>query len=179
MRPRNVNSSVVTQRIQTGDATKLYTATLNHLQQSPWNDTRNTKTLAWMVTGLIQTGSSNPPDWIPSVQSQATRAQNTERRFSRWLTNKHITAQHVYTPLIIQALQDWGEYEFRLALDTSLIFETHCICLGPTAAPVLIPTMHLTGGIAHGLGPHPNRGPLPRSCRATRANRDCPCKCHR
>jgi hypothetical protein len=25
--------------------------------------------------------------------------------------------------------------------------------LGPKAAPVLIPTMHLTGGIAHGLGP--------------------------
>ncbi len=24
---------------------------LNHLQQSPWNDPRNAKTLAWMVTG--------------------------------------------------------------------------------------------------------------------------------
>jgi hypothetical protein len=130
----------VTQENTIGDATKLYTATLNHLQQSPWNDTRNAKTLAWMVTGLIQTGSSNPPDWIPSVQTQATRAQSTERRFSRWLTNKNITAQHVYTPLITQALQEWGEYEFRLAflarktapcgllaLDTSLIFETHCI----------------------------------------------------
>jgi Transposase DDE domain len=80
-----------------------------------------------MVTGLIQTGSSNLPDWIPSVQTQATRAQSTERRFSRWLTNKNITAQHVYTPLITQALQEWGEYEFRLALDTSLVFETHCI----------------------------------------------------
>jgi Transposase DDE domain len=33
----------------------------------------------------------------------------------------------VYTPLITQALQEWGEYEFRLALDTSLVFETHCI----------------------------------------------------
>jgi hypothetical protein len=80
-----------------------------------------------MVTGLIQTGSSNTPNWIPSVQTQATRAQSTERRFSRWLTNKYITAQHVYTPSITQALQEWGEYEFRLALDTSLIFETHCI----------------------------------------------------
>jgi hypothetical protein len=117
----------VTPKIQTGDAAELYTATLNHLQQSPWNDTRNAKTLAWMVAGLIQTGSSNPPDWIPNVQTQATRAQSTERRFNRWLTNKHITAQHVYTPLITQALQEWGEYEFRLALDTSLIFETHCI----------------------------------------------------
>ena len=80
-----------------------------------------------MVTGLIQTGSSNPPNWISSVQTQATRAQSTERRFSRWLTNKYIIAQHVYTPLITQALQEWGEYEFRLALDTSLVFETHCI----------------------------------------------------
>jgi hypothetical protein len=127
VRPRIVDFPVVTPKIQTGDATKLYTATLKHLQQSPWNDTRNAKTLAWMVTGLIQTGSSNPPNWIPSVQTQATRAQSTERRFSRWLTNKHIIGQHVYTPLITQALQEWGEYEFRLALDTSLIFETHCI----------------------------------------------------
>ena len=117
----------MTPETTTGDATKLYTATLNHLLRSPWNDTRNAKTLAWMVAGLIQTGSSNLPDWIPSVQTQATRAQSTERRFSRWLTNKHITAQHVYTPLITQALQEWGEYEFRLALDTSLVFETHCI----------------------------------------------------
>jgi Transposase DDE domain len=127
VRPRIVDFPVVTPKIQTGDATKLYNATLNHLQRSSWNDTRNAKTLAWMVTGLIQTGSSTPPNWIPSVQTQATRAQSTERRFSRWLTNKHITAQHVYTPLITQALQNWGEYEFRLALDTSLIFETHCI----------------------------------------------------
>jgi Transposase DDE domain len=127
VRPRIVDFPVVTQENTIGDATKLYTATLNQLQQSPWNDTRNAKTLAWMVAGLIQTGSSNPPDWIPSVETQATRAQSTERRFSRWLTNKHITAQHVYTPLITQALQEWGEYEFRLALDTSLIFETHCI----------------------------------------------------
>jgi hypothetical protein len=117
----------VTQENTIGDATKLYNATLNHLQKSPWNDTRNAKTLAWMVTGLIQTGSSNPPDWIPSIQTQAARAQSTERRFSRWLTNKYITAQHVYTPLITQALQEWGEYELRLALDTSLVFETHCI----------------------------------------------------
>jgi Transposase DDE domain len=127
VRPRIVDFPVVTQENTIGDATKLYTATLNHLLQSPWNDTRNAQTLAWMVTGLIQTGSSNLPDWIPSVQTQATRAQSTERRFSRWLTNKNITAQHVYTPLITQALQEWGEYEFRLALDTSLVFETHCI----------------------------------------------------
>lgn len=127
MRPRIVDFPVVTQENTIGDATKLYNATLNHLQKSPWNDTRNAKTLAWMVTGLIQTGSSNPPDWIPSVQTQAARAQSTERRFSRWLTNKYITAQHVYTPLITQALQEWGEYELRLALDTSLVFETHCI----------------------------------------------------
>ena len=127
MRPRIVDFPVVTQENTIGDATKLYTATFNHLQKSPWNDTRNAKTLAWMVTGLIQTGSSNPPNWISSVQTPATRAQSTERRFSRWLTNKYITAQHVYTPLITQALQEWGEYEFRLALDTSLIFETYCI----------------------------------------------------
>ena len=81
MRPRTVDFPVVTPEIQTGDATKLYTATLNQLQKSLWNDTRNAKTLAWMVTGLIQTGSSNPPDWIPSVQTQATRAQSTEHRF--------------------------------------------------------------------------------------------------
>jgi Transposase DDE domain len=127
VRPRIVDFPVVTQENTIGDATKLYTATLKHLQQSPWNDTRNAKTLAWMVTGLIQTGSSNLPDWIPSIQTQATRAQSTERRFSRWLTNKYITAQHMYTPLITQALQEWGEYELRLALDTSLVFETHCI----------------------------------------------------
>ena len=98
------------------------------------------------------------------INTPIRRAQSTERRFSRWLTNKHIIAQHVYTPLITQALQEWGEYEFRLALDTSLVFETHCICLGPTAAP-------------YGLGPHPNRCPVPRSCRSTRSARDCPCQC--
>ena len=43
------------------------------------------------------------------------------------LPTSYITAQHVYTPLIMQALQEWGEYEFRLTLDTSLVFETHFI----------------------------------------------------
>jgi hypothetical protein len=33
--------------------------------------------------------------------------------------------------------------------------------LGPTSAPVLIPTMHLTGGIAHGLGPLLDPEPAP------------------
>ena len=64
---------------------------------------------------------------MASIQSQASRAQSTERRLSRWLHNQHIIAQEVYTPLITQALQNWGEQQIKLALDTSLIFERYCI----------------------------------------------------
>lgn len=67
----------------TGDAPQLYQAVLAHLQASLWNDVRNSRTLAWMVTGLLLSQRSSLPAWLPHIHSRATFAQSTERRLRR------------------------------------------------------------------------------------------------
>ena len=91
-----------------GDAFRLYQAILPHLHSALWNDVRNARTLAWMVSGLVLSQSVSIPSWLPHIHSQATVAQNTERRCRLWLENPAIDPGSIYGPLIIRALREWG-----------------------------------------------------------------------
>ena len=110
-----------------GDASRLYQATLAHLHQGLWNDVRNAHTLAWMVAGLLLSGQTSLPSWLPHVHSRATFAQSTERRFRRWLENPAIDPVSIYGPLVTRALRDWGAHTLILALDTTVLFEKFCL----------------------------------------------------
>ncbi|WP_082869722.1 transposase [Deinococcus puniceus] len=111
----------------TGDASRLYQAILPHLHPALWNDVRNARTLAWMVSGLVLSQSVSIPSWLPHIHSQATVAQSTERRCRRWLENPAIDPGSVYGPLITRALRDWGPHSLTLALDTSILFGRFCL----------------------------------------------------
>lgn len=110
-----------------GDAPRLYQAVLAHLQSGLWNDVRNARTLAWMVTGLLLSQCPSLPTWLPHIHARATLAQSTERRCRRWLENSAIDPTTIYGPLITRALRDWGEHTLLLALDTSVLFEKFCL----------------------------------------------------
>lgn len=111
----------------TGDAPRLYQAVLAHLRQGLWNDIRNARTLAWMVTGLLLSQRASLAAWLPHIHSSATFAQSTERRLRRWLENPAIDPTAIYGPLVTRALRDWGEHTLILALDTSVLFEKFCL----------------------------------------------------
>ncbi|MDV6375099.1 transposase, partial [Deinococcus sp. ZS9-10] len=91
-----------------GDAPRLYQAVLAHIQHGLWNDVRNAHTLAWMVTGLVLSGRSSIPAWLPYIHSRATFAQSSERRARRWLDSPAIDPTSIYGPLVTRALRDWG-----------------------------------------------------------------------
>jgi hypothetical protein len=105
----------------------MYQAVLAHLEHSLWNDTRNARTLAWMVTGLVLSQRASLSAWLPHIHSHATFAQSTERRVRRWLENPAIHPVSIYGPLVTRALRDWGGHTLVLALDTSLLFEKFCL----------------------------------------------------
>jgi hypothetical protein len=96
-------------------------------QHRKWLDARHLQTLAWMMVGLMQSGTVNLDAWVPYVHSRATYAQSSVRRFRRWLNNQRIQVHHLYGPLIQQALAEWGEYVLYLALDTSLLWGKYCM----------------------------------------------------
>lgn len=113
--------------IACGDAPRLYQATLSHVQEALWNDMRNARTLAWMVTGVLLSQCSTLPAWLPHIHSEAKFAQSTERRCRRWLENPAIDPHTIDRPLIRRALERWGAHRLILALDTSLLFEQCCL----------------------------------------------------
>lgn len=92
-----------------------------------WLDVRHLKTLAWMMAGLIQSGTISLTAWVPYVRSRAVYAQSTVRRFTRWLNNPRIEVHRLYGPLIQQALAEWGPCALYLALDTSMLWGTYCL----------------------------------------------------
>jgi hypothetical protein len=96
-------------------------------QHATWLDQRHLKTLAWMMVGLIQSGWISLSAWVPYVVSRAQYAQSTVRRFRRWLDNDKIEVGALYSPLMQQALAEWGEQVFYLALDTSMLWDTYCL----------------------------------------------------
>ena len=80
-----------------------------------------------MVTGLLQSKSSNLSHWTSFVQSKAIQAQSTEIRFNGLLENQLVQPQEIYHPIILEALKNWGSTEVKIALDTSMLFEDYCL----------------------------------------------------
>lgn len=103
--------------------------TLVHIlgQHSHWLDKRHFHTLAWMVVGLIASQTIGLTAWAPFVDSRATFAQSSVRRFRRWLDNKRIQVHSLYGPIIQEALIEWGENVLYLALDTSMLWDQYCL----------------------------------------------------
>jgi hypothetical protein len=107
---------------------RLYHTTVQVLcKHQNWLDIRHLKTLAWMMTGLMQSGTISLPAWVPYVHSRAVYAQSTVRHFARWLSNSRIEVHSLYGPLIQQALAEWGERKLYLALDTSMLWGKYCL----------------------------------------------------
>ena len=106
---------------------KLYNALIRLLTPSPWHDKRHLVGFAWMVVGLILSGKISLGEWSAFVSGRARFAQSHERRFKRWLYNERIEAMALYTPLIYNALCDWGERKVYVALDTSMLWNTYCL----------------------------------------------------
>jgi hypothetical protein len=79
-------------------------------QPGQWCDARHLQTLAWMVVGLIQSSCVSLTAWVPFVKGRARYAQSTQRRFARWLANPRVEVQALYSPLIQQALREWGKH---------------------------------------------------------------------
>jgi len=96
-------------------------------QHRNWLDLRHLKTLAWMMVGLIHSGSISLCAWTPFVLSRAHYSQSTVRRFRRWLENEKIEVHTLYGPLMQQALSGWIDKTLYVALDTSMWWETYCI----------------------------------------------------
>ena len=110
-----------------GDASQVYQATSQFVHTALWNDIRNARTFAWMVTGVLMSGTVILSEWISHIQSQAQYAQSDERRCRRWLENPAIQSGQIYGPLVIQALKEWGPHSLVLALDTSMLFGRFCL----------------------------------------------------
>ena len=107
---------------------RLYDTLVQVLSQHQnWVDLRHLKTLAWMIVGLMQSGTIGLTTWAPYVHSRAMYAQSTVRRFARWLENDRIDVHALYGPLMQQALAEWGNHVLYLALDTSLLWDTYCV----------------------------------------------------
>jgi hypothetical protein len=96
-------------------------------QHRNWLDLRHLKTLAWMMVGLIHSGSISLCAWAPFVVSRARYSQSTVRRFRRWLDNDKIEVHTLYGPLLQQALIGWVDKTLYVALDTSMLWNTYCM----------------------------------------------------
>ena len=111
-----------------GDSLYLYATLIQMLgQHTHWLDKRHFYTLAWMVVGLISSGVVSLTEWAPFIDSRATFAQSSVRRFRRWLGNKRINVHGLYGPIIQEALTEWGENILYLALDTSMLWNQFCL----------------------------------------------------
>lgn len=95
-------------------------------QHAPWLDIRHLHTLTWMIVGLLHSHTISLPAWAPFVDSRATFAQSTVRRFSRWLHNDRIKTRKLYGPVIQAALAEWGQHRLYLALDTTMLWDQFC-----------------------------------------------------
>jgi hypothetical protein len=80
-----------------------------------------------MIVGMILSGKISLSEWGDFVVGRARYAQSRERRFKRWLYNERIEALPLYTPLIQNALLDWGERKMYVALDTSMLWNRYCL----------------------------------------------------
>jgi hypothetical protein len=80
-----------------------------------------------MVLGLISSKTVSLTAWASFVNSRATYAQSTVRRFRRWLENERVQVHQLYGVIIQEALSQWGERVLYLALDTSMLWNEYCL----------------------------------------------------
>jgi hypothetical protein len=111
---------------QTTDSQQMFGTLMRafvlHIPRSTFGDIRRLVTLAWAVVGLTIGKTANFNKWGESVISKATIAASHQRRFQRWLHNKHILPNIIYAPLLKAALQDWDLAErLFVSLDTSVL----------------------------------------------------------
>jgi hypothetical protein len=92
--------------------------------QQHWIDRRHLNTLAWMVVGLIPSGTIRLTAWTPSGHSRAVYAQRIVRRCARGRGNDRIDVPALYGPLLQQALAEGGSHLLSLALETSTWWHT-------------------------------------------------------
>jgi hypothetical protein len=78
-----------------------------------------------MVVGLIESRLSGLTAWVPYVQSRAVDAQSSVRRFDRWRHNQRIDVPQLYGPRRPQAVAEWGDRVWSLALDPSTLWDTY------------------------------------------------------
>ena len=120
-------------------------------QHRKWIDLRHRKTLAWMMVGLMHSGSISLCAWTPFVISRAQYSQSTVRRFRRWLDNDTREVHALYGPLMQQALVGWINKTLYVALDTSMLWDTYCMVrLSVSYRGRAVPLMWMV--IEHGSG---------------------------
>ena len=95
-------------------------------QYQHWLDIRHLHTLLWIIVGLIKSKTVSLPEWAPFVRSRAQYAQSIVRRFSRWLNNDRVRANHLWGPIIQAVLQEWTHQTLYLALDTTVLWNRFC-----------------------------------------------------
>ena len=108
-------------------APRLYDVVLEFIRQCPWSDFRHAVLLVWMVIGMIESGQVNLTHWISSVETPATKAQSTQRRFSRWMHNPRIHPTYLYGPLIAWALSQWRDETIYLVFDPTMLWNRFCV----------------------------------------------------
>ncbi len=90
------------------------------IPRATFGDVRRLVVLAWAVTGVCLTHTVSINKWGEVVISEAIYASSHQRRFLRWLHNKHIRPIKFYVPLVKAALASWPlEQVLYLALDTT------------------------------------------------------------
>jgi hypothetical protein len=83
-------------------------------QYSPWSDVRYLGVMAWMMVGMIATGSVNLTKWLSHINTKALIAQSRQRQLSRWLNNPLINPAKLYSPVIKKLIANWIESEIYL-----------------------------------------------------------------
>lgn len=86
------------------NSTLLYGQLMGYLRQhSRYRDLRHLKALGWMVSALVCSSQLNLAAWEPYVPARAQKAQSTERRWQRFMSNARIRVAALYLPLVMVA----------------------------------------------------------------------------
>lgn len=106
---------------------RLHDTVIACLRQAPWKDARHLDTLAWMVVGLLISGTIHISGWICYVRSRAHQAQSVERRLRRWLGNRRIDVEGLFGALVQRLLADSDPGCLKVVLDTTVLWNRFCV----------------------------------------------------
>ena len=92
-------------------------------------DERHLVLLGWMVTGLLLSQTVCFDQWKRSIPLNRCLPASWQRRCRRWLSNRRIDAEALYSPLVLWALQQWQKpgQALHLALDTTVLWNRFCV----------------------------------------------------